>query len=315
VIRAEVNRDVYFTRVFMQWLNYHHFLYFWLAVREGGLVPASRVLRLAHPTLSGQIRRLEEALGEKLFDRSKRRLELTEVGRLAYGYADEIFSLGQEFLDVLKGHPPGRPVRLEVGVTDVMPKLVVRRLLEPAFSLPERVQVVCREDRQDRLLAELALHHLDVVLAEAPVAPASNIRAFNHLLGESTMSFFAAPALARRVRPGFPESLDGAPLLMPTDNTALRRSIDQWLSAAGIRPQIVAEFEDSALLHVFAQDGLGVFCAPSVLKAELRRQHGALVVGHAREIRERYYAISIERRIVNPAVAAICDSARESTFE
>ena len=165
------------------------------------------------------------------------------------------------------------------------------------------------------MLAELALHHLDVVLAEAPVAPASNIRVSNHLLGESTMAFFAAPTLARCIRPGFPESLDAAPLLVPTENTALRRSIDQWLNGAGIKPEIVAEFEDRTLMPVFGQDGLGVSCAPSLLKAELRSQHGSLLVGHAREVTQRYYAISVERRIVNPAVAAICDCARKSTFE
>jgi len=298
----------------MDWLNYHHFLYFWLVVREGGLVPASKALRLAHPTLSRQIRQLEERLGEPLFDRSRRRLELTELGKVAYRYADEIFNLGQEFLDVVAGRPVGRPVQLVVGVTDVMPKLVVRRLIAPALQLPEPIRLVCHEDRHDRVVAELALHNLDVVLADAPLPPASNIRAYSHLLGECGVTFFGTPALAKRHGAGFPASLDGAPLLVPTQGSALRRSLEQWLDAQNVRPDFVAEFDDSALMKVFGDEGLGLFCAPTVIERAVTKQHGARVVGRTDQVVERFYAISVERRIKNPAVAAICDSARDELF-
>ncbi|MBW2525714.1 MAG: transcriptional activator NhaR [Deltaproteobacteria bacterium] len=295
----------------MEWLNYHHFLYFWVVAREGGLLPASKVLRLAHPTISGQIKQLEESLGEQLFDRSRRKLELTEMGKVAYRYADEIFRLGQEFLDVVRDRPTGRPLRLVVGVTDVMPKLVVRWLLTPVLDAAEPVQLVCREDRHDRLLADLALHQLDVVLADAPIPPGSNIRAFNHLLGESGVTFFAADELARRYRKGFPTSLDGAPFLLPTEDNSFRRGLEQWFDAKQIRPEAVAEFEDSALLKVFGQDGFGVFGAPTIVADAIGKKYGVRVVGRTDEITERFYAISAERRIKHPAVAAICDSARD----
>lgn len=292
----------------MEWLNYHHFLYFWLVAREGGLLPASRVLRLAHPTISGQIKQLENALGEQLFDRSGRKLELTEVGKVAYRYADEIFRLGQEFLDVLRDRPTGRPIRLVVGVTDSMPKLVVRWLLTPVLDSSEPVQIVCKEDHHDRLLAELALHNLDVVLAEAPVPPGRNIRAFSHRLGESGVTFFATEALARRFRRGFPASLDGAPFLLPTEGGSFRRALEQWFAAHDVRPKVVAEFEDSALLKVFGQDGLGLFAAPTVVAKPIGNKYGVRVVGRTDEITEQYYAISVERRLKNPGVAVICGS-------
>ncbi|MEZ5318065.1 MAG: transcriptional activator NhaR [Vicinamibacterales bacterium] len=298
----------------MDWLNYHHLYYFWTVVREGGLVPASRVLRLAHPTISAQLRQLEASLGEPLFDRSRRRLELTETGRTVFGYADEIFAVGRELMDVVRHRPTGRPLRLAVGVTDVMPKLVVRELLQPAFRLGQDVVVSCREDRHDRVLAALALHELDVVLADAPVPPGSAIRAFNHLLGECGVTFFAGRALAPRLRRGFPGCLDGAPFLVPTGSSALRRSLDQWLAEQRLRPAIVAEFDDSALLGVFGQDGLGVFCAPTVLEGAVRRQHDARVLGRTDAIVERFYAISGERRLTHPAVAAISQAARDGLF-
>lgn len=298
----------------LEWMNYHHLLYFWMTAREGSLTAASRVLRLAHPTLSAQIKQLEAALGEKLFERSGRRLELTEVGRVAYRYADEIFGLGQEFLEVLKGRPTGRPVRLRVGITEVLPKLVARELLRPAFSLPERLQVVCEEDRHDRLLAELALHNIDVVLADAPVPAGSQFRAFNHLLGECGVTFFARRELATRYKRRFPAALDGAPFLLPTRDSALRRSLERWMDAHDIRPDIVAEFEDSALLKVFGQDGLGVFCAPSIIEEPVKRQYHVHALGHTNEVVERFYAISMERRIKNPGVSAICTAARTELF-
>ncbi len=298
----------------MQWLNYHHLLYFWTVVREGGIQAASRRLRLAHPTVSVQIKQLEENLGYQLFDRSHRKLELTEAGHLAYRYADEIFSLGREMLDVLEGQPAGRPLRLSVGISDAMPKLVVRKLLEPALRLSTPVRLVCSEERFDRLLGGLATHSLDVVLADMPCPPTSGVKAFNHLLGECGLSFFAHRALAPKLRRNFPHSLSDAPMLMPTEGTSLGRAIVQWFESHGVRPEIVAEFDDSALMKTFGQDGVGVFPTPSVMEAEVKRQYGVQVVGRTDEIRARFYAISPERRLKNPAVSAICDAAREELF-
>ena len=211
----------------MQWLNYHHFMYFWMTAREGGVKPASRKLRLSHPTISVQIKQLEQSLGVQLFDRSGQKLALTESGQLAYRYAEEIFSLGQEFLEALSGRPQGRAARLAVGISDAMPKLVVRNLLDPALRLAEPVHLVCSEDRYDRLLGELATHRLDVILADTPLPPTSGVKAFNHLLGECGVTFFAEKKLASKLRPGFPRSLDGAPLLVPTSTTSLGRALPQ----------------------------------------------------------------------------------------
>lgn len=298
----------------MEWLNYHHLLYFWVVAREGGLAPAGRILRLAHPTLSGQIKVLEEHLGEKLFEKSGRRLVLTETGRLVYRYADEIFSLGREMLDAVRGRPTGQPVRLDVGIADVVPKLVVKRLLEPAFTMAEPVRLVCHETDFERLLARLSLHELDVVIADSPVPSGSSIRAFNHLLGECAVALFAAPELAGRFAPGFPESLDGAPMLLPTEGSILRRSLNQWFDSIGVRPRIVAELEDSALAKVFGAEGRGLFVAPTAVRDEVEAMYGVQLVGEAPQVRERFYAITAERRLKNPAVVAICEAARHDLF-
>jgi LysR family transcriptional activator of nhaA len=298
----------------MEWLNYHHLLYFWMVAKTGSVSAAAAELSLAQPTVSGQIRLLEHTLGERLFDRVGRRMELTEVGREVFRYADEIFSLGRELLGAVKGRPTGRPVRLSVGVADAVPKLIAYRLLEPALRLPEKVWILCREDRSDRLLAELALHSLDLVLSDAPVGPGMSIRAFSHLLGECGVTVFGAAALAAKYRRGFPHSLDGAPLLLPTENSALRRSLDQWFDSVQIRPRVVSEFEDSALLKVFGQAGIGLFLAPSAIDVEVQKQYGVKVVGRIEAVKERFYAISVEKRLKNPAVVAISAAAREKLF-
>lgn len=298
----------------MQWLNYHHLLYFWMAVREGGIQAASRRLRLSHPTVSVQIKQLEEALGHELFDRSHRKLELTEAGRLAYRYADEIFSLGQELIDALSGQPVDRAVRLAVGISDIMPKLVVRDLLDPALGLSTPVHLSCSEGRFDRLLAELATHQLDVVLADTPCPPTSGVKAFNHLLGECGMTFFAERSLAPKIRRRFPQSLNGAPMLVPSGHTSLGRAVAQWFDRNDLRPEIMGEFDDSALMKTFGRDGVGVFPVPSVVELEVKREYRVQIVGRADEIRARFYAISPERRLKNPAVMAICETAREELF-
>lgn len=298
----------------MDWLNYHHLLYFWVVAREGSIARASEELRLAQPTISGQIRALEESLGEKLFARSGRGLVLTDFGRMVYRHADEIFTLGRELIETVKGRPSGRPVRFMVGVADVLPKLVAYRLLEPAMRLEEPVRMICREDKPDRLLAELATHALDIVIADAPIGPNVKVKAFNHLLGECGISVVGTVALAAKYRKRFPASLDGAPLLLPADGTSLRRSVDQWLDSRGIRPLIVGEFDDSALAKAFAQAGVGLMLAPDVIEGQLRTQFGLRTVGHLGDVRERYYAISVERKLKHPAVVAISEAARNRLF-
>ena len=298
----------------MAWLNYHHLLYFWTVARLGSIARATEELHLTQPAISAQIRALERALGEKLFAKSGRQLVLTDTGRVVYRYADEIFTTGRELQETLAGRPSGLPARLTVGVTDAMPKLLSFRLLEPALTGGDPVRLVLREDTPERLLADLAIHALDLVLTDAPVPPTVKVRAHDHLLGESTVTIFAAPALARTHRRRFPASLEGAPFLYPTDNTMLRRSLDEWFAARGVRPLAVAEIEDSAVLTEFGKRGVGLFAAPTVMEAELRRQYGVNVVGRIAEVRERFYAISVERKITHPAVLAITRAARRDIF-
>jgi LysR family transcriptional activator of nhaA len=294
----------------MEWMNYHHLLYFWAVAREGGLVRASEKLHLAQSTVSSQIRTFEDVLGQKLFARSGRRLVLTEIGRMVYGYADAIFGLGQELQDALRDRPAGRPLRVSIGVADVVPKLVAWRLINPALRLSEPVRIVCHEDRPDRLLAELAQHELDLIITDAPANPQVAVRSFSHLLGESDIAFYGHPTMAARFRRGFPNSLEGAPLLLPTTNTVLRRSLEQWFEARRIRPQIVGEFQDSALLMVFGQGASGLFPVHSLIADDVARQYGVRLVGQVHGVRERFYGITVERRLKHPAVVAICDRAR-----
>lgn len=298
----------------MKWLNYHHLLYFYTVAREGSITKAAQSLRLAQPTLSAQIRRLEESLDEKLFTRQSRGLILTEMGRVVFSYAEEIFGLGNEMLDTLRGRPSSRPARLYVGIADVVPKLVCHRLLEKVLTGPRAVQLVLREGKPDDLLAALARRSFDLVIADTPLGPHLRVRAFNHLLGESGTTFFASPALAARFKPGFPGSLEGAPMLLPTENTVLRLSLNQWFESLGVRPRIVAEVEDSALVKVFGQHGAGIFAAPTIIAGDVRRQFGVRAIGATDTVRERFYAISVERRIKNPAVVAITTAAQQRLF-
>jgi LysR family transcriptional regulator, transcriptional activator of nhaA len=295
-------------------INYNHLLYFWHVAREGGLVQAGKVLRLSHPTLSAQIHALEDQLGEKLFVKSGRRLVLTEVGRIAFRYADEIFSLGREMVDTVQERGAAEAVRLDVGVVDAVPKLVVRRLLAPALELSQPVRIVCHEGTYDKLLADLSLHTLDIVFADAPVPRGSSVRAFNHLLGQCGVGIFGAESLAQQHRPDFPSSLDGAPMLLPLENSPLRRALNQWFEAHHIKPRIVAEFEDNALLTVFGADGVGLFAAPLAVETEIKRQHRVRAVGKVSGVTERFYAVSGERKLKNPAVVALTEAARLRVF-
>jgi len=295
-------------------LNYHHLKLFWAVAHDGNLTRASAKLQLTPQTVSSQIRDLEAALDERLFHRLGRRLVLTEVGHVALRYADEIFPRGQELLETLRGQPTGRALVLAVGVSDVVPKLVAHRLIEPALHLQEPVRVVCREGAPEKLLAELTVHGLDVVLLDGPIPRQVNLRAYNHQLGECGVTFMAHRDLAIHLRAGFPSSLDGEPVLLPSENTALRRGLDEWFAARGIRPRVVGEFEDSALLKVFGQAGAGFFAVPSVIVNEAGRQYEVEPIGMTDDLTERFYAISVERHVRHPAVAAICDAARSELF-
>jgi LysR family transcriptional activator of nhaA len=298
----------------MEWLNYHHLFYFWKVVGAGSITRACEELRLAPPTVSAQLRSLEDQMGEKLLVRSGRSLVPTEMGRVVFRYAEDIFGLGLELMDAVKQRPTGKPLRLAIGVDDVLPKEIAHALIEPALRLPEKVRLLCREAGLERLVAELALHELDVVLSDAPVTPNLNVRAYNHALGDSEVIWMGTPALAKAYRRGFPRSLDGAPMLLPTDDTAVRRDIDQWCAAQAIRPVVVGEFEDYALLRVFGRQGTGVYPTFQILEKELKRRYSLQRIGLAKGVKGRFYAISVEKKVRHPAVAAICEAARRSLF-
>jgi LysR family transcriptional regulator, transcriptional activator of nhaA len=298
----------------MEWLNYHHLLYFWTVVREGSISQAGKQLRLAQPTISAQLRSLENQLGEKLFQRSGRKLELTEIGRVVYGYADEIFALGRELTDTVKGRPSGRPIRFTVGISDALPKAIAYRLLEPAMRMQQLIHLVCLEGKIQQLLADLMTHGLDLVLSDTPAGPESHVKAYNHLLGECMIQFFGTADIVSPLKKEFPKSLDGAPMLLPVTGTALRRSLDQWFERESIRPRIVAEMADSALLKVFGSKGKGLFPAPAAIGKEICRQYNVRVLGALDDVQERFYAISVERKLKNPAVVAISESARTELF-
>ena len=298
----------------MEWLNYHHLLYFWTVVRAGSIHKASLELRISPPAISTQLKLLEEQLGEQLLTRSGRRLVITEMGRTVFAYAEDIFSLGRELMDVVKNRPVGRALHLDVGVVDVMPKIVAQLLLEPAFQLGQAVRICCREASASELLARLATHELDVVLSDSPVDSNLKIRAYAHLLGECGITFATTPRVARTMKEKFPRCLNGVPMLLPTENTALRRNLNFWFESHELRPLIVGEFEDYALLRAFGHSGTGVFPVPSAFKRKIQGEGGVRIIGSTEDVRCQFYAISAERKIQHPAVVAICNAARRDLF-
>ena len=295
----------------MDWLNYHHLLYFWSVAKHGTMTKACEELRLAQPTISGQIGQLENTLGEKLFIRTGRRLALTEMGHLVFKYAEDIFSTGQELMNTVKGQMNGHPARLVVGIADAVPKPLATQLLKSALKLYRPTRLICQEDKLLQLLTDLTAHRLDLVIADTP-AP-SNIKehTYNHPLGESGITLFATAKLTAQYRRGFPQSLNSAPLLLPTSNAVLRRLVDQWLVNHGLRPNIVGEFDDSATLKAFGQDGYGIFPGVSVIEKEICRQYRVQVVGQLDSLKQHFYAITAERRLKHPAVLALVRTARQ----
>jgi len=294
----------------MEWLNYHHLRYFYVVAKEGSLARAAGALRVSQPSISEQIRELEERLGEKLFRREGRGNKLTDAGRIVFDYAEEIFSLGLELLNAVKQRPGGRTLRLCVGVVDSFPKLVTNEILKPVFALPRAVQVICREGKMEDLLAQLASHRLDLVLSDEPASSGTAFKTFNHLLGESGSTFCAERKLAARLKPGFPGSLHNAPALLPAGNTTLRRALDLWFREHRVVPRVVAECEDLALLKVMASEGRGFIALPTIALDEAVRRYGFRVLGRAATCRLRFHAITAERRIHHPAATAITANAR-----
>lgn len=287
-------------------LNYKHLYYFWVAAKEGGVMRAAERLQMSPQTVSGQISLLEQALGKSLFTLQGRRLSLTEAGRIALSHADQIFLLGEQMQDALQSAAIDRTLRLTVGISDALPKLIAYRLLENVLQLPEQVRLVCFEGKFEALLGDLALHKLDVVLTDRPASPGTGLRVYSHALGDDSVTLYADHAMVARYSSGFPHSLNGAPMLLPTRNNALRARLEQWFESQGIRPLIVGEFEDNALLMTFGRAGLGVFPATTALAPTIAEQYGASAIGEISAVREQFYAISTERRIRHPAVEAIC---------
>jgi LysR family transcriptional regulator, transcriptional activator of nhaA len=295
-------------------LNMKHLRYFWAVATHGSIARASEMLHLTPQTISGQLRELEDQIGAKLFAKSGRTLALTDSGQLVFSYADEIFRLTGELQDVISGRPCASAVPLKVGIAMVVPKLLAYRVLAPVLALPEPVRLICHEAPLIDLLADLSVHKLDLVLADSPVNPALNIRAYNHVLGESGISFFATPALAITCRDRFPESLDGAPMLMPTGSSALYRALELWFERHRVKPRIVAEFEDRALMKAFGEAGVGVFTTPTAVERDVLEKYNVQLIARVNDIKERYYAISAERHIKHPAVSTITETARHDLF-
>jgi LysR family transcriptional activator of nhaA len=285
-----------------EWLNYHHLFYFWVVAREGSIAAATRKLNLTQPTISVQLRMLEESLGEKLLEKAGRGLKLTESGTVALRYADEIFALGRELRDTLRDRPTGKPRRVTIGIADVVPKLVAYRILRPAFD--GQSEIVCREGSREHLLELLAHHEVDLVLTDAPASGAL-LRAYNHFLGESGTTFFATSPLANQHRSKFPQSLGNAPILLPGAETQIRRALELWFDANNVAPKRVGEFDDLALMTAFGRGGTGIFPAPTAIEREIESEYGVKVVGRLPEVRERFYAVSAERKVKNPIVSAI----------
>jgi LysR family transcriptional activator of nhaA len=298
----------------MRRLNYSHLEYFWTIAREGSIVRAAEALHLTPQTISGQLKLLEDTVGQPLFDRVGRGLVLSDTGRVVYQYADEIFSLGAELANVVRSNQSHSPATLSVGTVNSLPKLIAERIIAPALTTGDPVRVRCHEASLEQLLGELAVHRLDLVVSDQPVPAGLSLKAYNHFLGQSGLSFFASRGRARPYCKGFPASLDDAPMLLPSQHSALRRRMDEWFETTQIAPRVVGEFDDSALLKAFGEAGVGVFAGPTVIENQIARMYRATVVGRTSEITERFYAISPERRLKHPAVVLITDKAKSDLF-
>jgi LysR family transcriptional activator of nhaA len=301
-------------RTAMEQLNYNHLHYFWVVATQGSITKAAELLHVTPQTISGQLRTLESRMGGPLFRKAGRKIVLTEIGRVALSYAEPMFELGNELKRVMKDETIRPSVRFQVGIAMVLPKLIAYRILEPALALPDPMRIVCHEAPLDSLLADIAVHKLDLVLTDSPMIPSYSVRAYNHLLGESGVSFFAERRNARRYRRNFPQSLDGEPFLLPATSSALRGSLTHWFERRDINPRVVAEFEDTALMNAFGEAGAGIFASPTAIEADLEKRYRVKAIGRAAEIKQRFYVVSTERRLKHPAVLAITTAARRRLF-
>ncbi|MCU7966845.1 MAG: transcriptional activator NhaR [gamma proteobacterium symbiont of Bathyaustriella thionipta] len=295
-------------------INYKHLHYFWSVAREGSIARASERLDITPQTISGQLSLLEEYLDAALFKRIGRNLEITETGRMILSYADEIFSLGNELEQAMHHLPQDRPQIFRVGVADVLPKSVTHRVLKPALQTSESIRMICKEASLDILLAELSVHHLDLVLADRPIPATVSTRGFSHKLGECGVSFFSTQEIHEQLKEDFPRCLDEAPLLLPSSGTHLRSNLDQWIDKNRLHPRIIAEFDDSALMKAFGQEGAGIFIAPTVIQAEVERQYNVIAIGQTNQVTEQFYAISTSRHVSHPVISAVVEVAHESLF-
>lgn len=298
----------------VDWLNYHHLLYFWTMAKEGSIKAACEKLGLAQPTISTQLKQLERRVGEKLYERVGRNLVLTEVGQVVFRYADEIFTIGEELVDTLNHRPTGRPQKLHVGIPEVLPKLIAFRLLEPVLSFDQDVRLVCKEGPMEQLLADLADHRLDVVLSDAPAGAFARVKVYNHELGRCGIGLFGVPALCQRYSDNIPDSLADAPFMLPASGTELRRSVDSWLDHCDLRPRILGEIDDTALLKVFAEAGLAFVPGPLAIRREIEQQFGLQLLIELPGAEERFFAITAERKLKHPAVVAFSELARSELF-
>jgi LysR family transcriptional activator of nhaA len=294
-------------------MNLKHLHYFWTVARTGSIAAAAARLHLTPQTVSAQIKLLEDALGAPLFQAAGRGLKLTAAGQLASGYADEIFSLSGALETLLSRQRATPSLPFRVGISDAVPKNIAYRLLAPATAMPEPVRLNCQEGKLDQLLAALALHRLDMVVADRPLPGDVRVRGYNHKLGESDTAFFAVPALARGCGE-FPACLDGKPMLLPGEDSSARSRLEHWLQSERLNPRIVGEFDDAALMKAFGQAGHGIFPAPAVLADEVVEQYGVRELGRTSKVRESFYAITGERRITHPAVRSVTEAARDRLF-
>jgi LysR family transcriptional regulator, transcriptional activator of nhaA len=298
----------------MERINYQHLYYFWTVAKHGSISAACKILHLAQPTISGQLSVFEEAVNAQLWRKEGRKLVLTDTGQALFHYAEEIFLLGQEMTNMLNGRATERGLRLNIGISDAMPKLIAYRLIAPLLNLSEPTQINCVEDKTERLLSDISLHSIDILFTDVPATPASASKVFNHLLGETAVGIFAAPHLAVRYQQDFPSCLKNAPFLLPTPNTALRRSVDQWFDQQHITPIIKAEVEDSALLKTFGAAGAGLFFSPSIVANEIHQQYGTPMLGLAEGVFEHFYAITAQRRLKHPLVTVMLEHAQQELF-
>jgi LysR family transcriptional activator of nhaA len=289
----------------MDSLNYHHLRYFWLVAREGGLKPAAALLKLTLPTLSAQIASLERSLGQKLFRKAGRSLALTEEGLRAFEIAEEIFSLGQELVERISQTKSARQLKLQLGIADSLPKVLTWQVIQPVFALPQAVQLRCQEGPTERLLLELVNARLDVILADEPAPSSLLVKAYSHHLGATGTFFCAVAALARKIQKKFPESLNNAPMMLPFSNTAWRHALESWFKRQNLRPRLVAEFEDAALMKLAASQGLGVIPVPASILPHAREHYGLVPINEATGCTVNYYAITAQRKVQHPAVQAI----------